>query len=107
MKLKKNDDIHISYNRLESVKLVFRLLRNFVPEILCLQQAMKDYVSRLDPEYGKMRDFNVGFEGSFGDRHVNPRTLKSQFLGSMVCCEGIVTKCKTFQVEFHLEVMCF
>ncbi|MCP9265227.1 Maternal DNA replication licensing factor mcm3 [Dirofilaria immitis] len=59
------------------------LLRNFVPEILCLQQAMKDYVNQLDPEYGKGRDFNVGFEGSFGDRHVNPRSLKSQFLGSM------------------------
>ncbi|KAL3990734.1 MCM2/3/5 family protein [Acanthocheilonema viteae] len=73
------------------------LLRNFVPEILCLQQAMKDYVSRLDPEYGKMRDFSVGFEGSFGDRHVNPRTLKSQFLGSMVCCEGIVTKCSALR----------
>ncbi|VDK89352.1 unnamed protein product [Litomosoides sigmodontis] len=73
------------------------LLRDFVPEILCLQQAMKDYVSRLDPEYGKMRDFNVGFEGSFGDRHVNPRTLKSQFLGSMVCCEGIVTKCSALR----------
>ncbi|OZC05991.1 MCM2/3/5 family protein [Onchocerca flexuosa] len=73
------------------------LLRNFVPEILCLQQAMKDYVSRLDPEYGKSRDFNVGFEGSFGDRHVNPRTLKSQFLGSMVCCEGIVTKCSALR----------
>uniref|UniRef100_A0A158Q8V9 DNA replication licensing factor MCM3 n=1 Tax=Elaeophora elaphi TaxID=1147741 RepID=A0A158Q8V9_9BILA len=73
------------------------LLRNFVPEILSLQQAMKDYVSRLDPEYGKMRDFNVGFEGSFGDRHVNPRTLKSQFLGCMVCCEGIVTKCSALR----------
>ncbi|KAM3727836.1 Maternal DNA replication licensing factor [Dirofilaria immitis] len=73
------------------------LLRNFVPEILCLQQAMKDYVNQLDPEYGKGRDFNVGFEGSFGDRHVNPRSLKSQFLGSMVCCEGIVTKCSALR----------
>ncbi|MFH4973686.1 hypothetical protein AB6A40_000395 [Gnathostoma spinigerum] len=69
------------------------LIKNFVEEIVCLQQAVKDIVTRADPEYAKSRDFSVGFEGSFGDRHVNPRSLKSQFLGNMVCCEGIVTKC--------------
>uniref|UniRef100_A0A915B2R2 DNA replication licensing factor MCM3 n=1 Tax=Parascaris univalens TaxID=6257 RepID=A0A915B2R2_PARUN len=47
----------------------------------------------LYPEFSKNRDFAVGFEGSFGDRHVNPRTLKARYLGNMVCCEGIVTKC--------------
>ncbi|PIO65374.1 hypothetical protein TELCIR_12961, partial [Teladorsagia circumcincta] len=40
-------------------------------------------------------EVQVGFEGSFGDRHVNPRSLKSTFLGNLVCCEGIVTKCST------------
>ncbi|VDN17529.1 unnamed protein product [Gongylonema pulchrum] len=75
----------------------FSLLKNFVPEILCLQQAAKDYVSRLDPQYGKSCDVSVGFEGTFGDRHVNPRTLKSYFLGNMVCCEGIVTKCSALR----------
>ena len=40
------------------------------------------------------REIYVGFEGTFGDRHVNPRTLKANFLGNMVCCEGIVTKCR-------------
>jgi len=29
---------------------------------------------------------------SFGSKHVTPRTLTSQFLGNMVCVEGIVTK---------------
>ncbi|KIH46222.1 MCM2/3/5 family protein [Ancylostoma duodenale] len=38
-------------------------------------------------------EVQVGFEGSFGDRHVNPRSLKANFLGNLVCCEGIVTKC--------------
>ncbi|EFO21958.1 DNA replication licensing factor [Loa loa] len=89
--------INLNELRKKLPQRVTGLLRNFVPEILCLQQAMKDYVSRLDPEYGKTRDFNVGFEGSFGDRHVNPRTLKSHFLGSMVCCEGIVTKCSALR----------
>ena len=30
---------------------------------------------------------------SLGERHVNPRTLKSRLLSNLVCCEGIVTKC--------------
>ncbi|KAI1716223.1 MCM2/3/5 family domain-containing protein [Ditylenchus destructor] len=69
------------------------LIRNFVEEIICLENAFKDYVSKVDADYAKTREFHVGFEGSFGDRHVNPRRLKSEFLGNMVCCEGIVTKC--------------
>ena len=70
-----------------------RLLKTFVEEIVCLEKATSDLVSRIDPEYAKGKDFSVGFEGSFGGRHVNPRSLKSNFLGNMVCCEGIVTKC--------------
>ena len=36
----------------------------------------------------------MGFEGSFGSKHVTPRTLSSRFIGNLVCVEGIVTKCK-------------
>ena len=89
----------------------FRLLTDFVNEIICLEQAVRDVISRADYECwsfryiaffsldglhvsdAKDREFHVGFEGSFGDRHVNPRTLKSEYLGNMVCCEGIVTRC--------------
>lgn len=61
---------------------------------MCLQRALKEIVANVDNEYGKNEDeFFVAFEGSFGHRHVNPRTLKSNFLANMVCCEGIVTKC--------------
>lgn len=36
----------------------------------------------------------MGFEGSFGSKHVSPRTLNTRNLGNLVCVEGIVTKCK-------------
>ncbi|KAK4770835.1 hypothetical protein SAY87_031367 [Trapa incisa] len=35
----------------------------------------------------------VGFEGPFVSRRVTPRELLSEYIGSMVCVEGIVTKC--------------
>uniref|UniRef100_A0A0N5ANB4 DNA replication licensing factor MCM3 n=1 Tax=Syphacia muris TaxID=451379 RepID=A0A0N5ANB4_9BILA len=70
-----------------------RLLTNFVEEIVCLEKAATELIGRIDPDFAKDRDFSVGFEGSFGCRHVNPRSLKSNFLGNLVCCEGIVTKC--------------
>lgn len=63
-------------------------------EVVCMEKAVTELIGRIDPDYAKERDFSVGFEGSFGYRHVNPRSLKSSFLGNLVCCEGIVTKCK-------------
>jgi DNA replication licensing factor MCM3 len=38
--------------------------------------------------------FYVGLRGSFGDHHVNPRTLRANMLGRMISIEGIVTRCK-------------
>lgn len=37
--------------------------------------------------------FNVGLSGSFGDHHLNPRTLKASHLSKMVSMEAIVTRC--------------
>ncbi|KAK0403830.1 hypothetical protein QR680_017145 [Steinernema hermaphroditum] len=71
------------------------LISNFVDEIVCFQEALKDTITKVDADYARNREFYVGFEGAFGDRHVNPRTLKASFLGNMVCCEGIVTKCSS------------
>ena len=49
----------------------------------------------VDNVYGKQfDDFFVGFEGSFGAKHVTPRSLSARFLGNLVCLEGIVTKCE-------------
>ncbi|WFD05949.1 DNA helicase [Malassezia vespertilionis] len=41
--------------------------------------------------HGKM--YHIGLRGSFGENHVNTRTLRSTFLGKMVSLEGIVTRC--------------
>lgn len=39
------------------------------------------------------KQYYIGLRGSFGDHHVNPRTLRSIHLGKMMSLEGIVTRC--------------
>uniref|UniRef100_A0AAY4B327 DNA replication licensing factor MCM3 n=1 Tax=Denticeps clupeoides TaxID=299321 RepID=A0AAY4B327_9TELE len=71
-----------------------KLLNNAFEELLAFQRALKDLVASVDATYAKQHEeFFVGLEGSFGSKHVSPRTLTSRFLGNMVCVEGIVTKC--------------
>ena len=73
----------------------FRLMKNAFEELSCFQRALMEYAGSADPVYAKQHDeLSVGLEGSFGSHHVSPRTLTSKFLGSVVCVEGIVTKCK-------------
>ncbi|KAM3860931.1 DNA replication licensing factor MCM3 [Diretmus argenteus] len=71
-----------------------KLMNNAFEELLAFQRALKDLVASVDATYAKQYDeFFVGLEGSFGSKHVTPRTLTSRLLGSMVCVEGIITKC--------------
>lgn len=78
-----------------SACLGFSLLQNAPEELAALQQAVKEVVTIVNPIYSKEHDeIFVGFEGSFGSKHVTPRTLTSRYLGNLVCVEGIVTKCK-------------
>ncbi|KAB0800493.1 hypothetical protein PPYR_06233 [Photinus pyralis] len=70
------------------------LLTNSIEEQIAFQRALKEYISNVFTEYEKdSGDFFVGFEGSFGNKHVTPRSLHARFLGNLVCIEGIVTKC--------------
>lgn len=70
------------------------LLDNAFDEQLACERALKEFVFTVDHDYSKKFDeFFVAFEGSFGNKHVTPRTLQSRFLGSLICVEGIVTKC--------------
>ena len=48
-----------------------------------------------DPEKHDLADkgYKVGFSGSFGDHHVNPRSLRSSHVNKMISIEGIVTRC--------------
>jgi len=60
-----------------------------------IQKALREVISTVDADYAKEHDeFFVGFEGSFGAKHVTPRNLTSRYLANTVCVEGIVTKCK-------------
>ncbi|KAG7316787.1 hypothetical protein KOW79_020328 [Hemibagrus wyckioides] len=71
-----------------------KLLNNSFNELLAFQRALKDLVASVDATYAKQfEEFFIGLEGSFGSKHVTPRTLTSRLLGSMVCVEGIITKC--------------
>jgi DNA replication licensing factor MCM3 len=51
---------------------------------------------RHDPEKHDIegKDYKIGFRGSFGDHHVNPRTLRAAHLSKMISLEGIVTRCE-------------
>ncbi|XP_076803455.1 zygotic DNA replication licensing factor mcm3-like [Clavelina lepadiformis] len=71
-----------------------RLLDNSSGELGAFQRALKGYVASIDTVFAKQyEEFFVGFEGSFGSKHVTPRTLTSSYLGNLVCIEGIITKC--------------
>ncbi|KAL1110515.1 hypothetical protein AAG570_008043 [Ranatra chinensis] len=61
-------------------------------EIIAFHNALKEYVNTVDPSY-EFDEFFIGFEGSFGNRHLTPRTVSSRFLNSIICVEGIVTQC--------------
>lgn len=70
------------------------LLNNAFEEQFALEKALREFVMTIEPDCANnISEFFVGFEGSFGHRHVTPRTLFSGHLGNLVCIEGIVTKC--------------
>jgi len=70
------------------------LLEKSFEEVAAFQRALKEFVGSIDATYAKeTEDFFVGFEGSFGSKHVTPRTLTARHLGNLVCLEGIITKC--------------
>lgn len=88
--------------------LVFRLLNHAQLEILAFQRAVREFMLTIDDAYGKQfEEFYVGFEGSFGGKHVTPRSISARHLGNLVCVEGIVTKCKPNAIgTFHgLEML--
>ena len=70
----------------------------FIP---ALETALSDSVRlRHNPEKHDIegREYRVGFRGSFGDHHLNPRTLRASHLGNMISVEGIVTRCMSITI---------
>uniref|UniRef100_A0A182VW82 DNA replication licensing factor MCM3 n=1 Tax=Anopheles minimus TaxID=112268 RepID=A0A182VW82_9DIPT len=85
--------VNINDIRRKNPARALALLNSAFDEQLAFSRALKDYVSSIDLSYAKTQeDFHVAFEGSFGNKHVTPRSLTSRFLGNLVCVEGIVTK---------------
>ncbi|KAK3878636.1 hypothetical protein Pcinc_016737 [Petrolisthes cinctipes] len=78
-------NVNINDLRKKSPQCVTGLLNAAHEELPAFHRALKEYVSSVDTNYG--------FEGSFGSKHVSPRTLNARHLGNLVCVEGIVTKC--------------
>ncbi|NWS41660.1 MCM3 factor, partial [Probosciger aterrimus] len=86
--------VSINDLRRKNEKRANRLLNNAFGELIAFQRALKDFVASVDATYAKQyEDFYIGLEGSFGSKHVSPRTLTACFLSCIVCVEGIVTKC--------------
>ncbi|KAE9548878.1 hypothetical protein FO519_007903 [Halicephalobus sp. NKZ332] len=80
------------------------LIETFVSEIICFEQALRDMVAKTNTDFAKENNFHVGFVGAFGHCHVNPRTLKTKFLGHLICCEGIVTRCSAVRPKITKSV---
>ncbi|MGH0160042.1 UNVERIFIED_CONTAM: hypothetical protein FKN15_059218 [Acipenser sinensis] len=86
--------VNINDLRRKNDKRANLLLNDAFGEQVAFQRALKDFVASIDGTYAKQfEEFHIGFEGSFGGKHVSPRTLTARFLGNLVCVEGIVTKC--------------
>eukprot|EP00112_Aurelia_sp_Birch-Aquarium-sp1_P000468 Seg1044.4 transcript_id=Seg1044.4/GoldUCD/mRNA.D3Y31 product="Zygotic DNA replication licensing factor mcm3" protein_id=Seg1044.4/GoldUCD/D3Y31 len=95
--------VNINDLRAKKETRALRLLNEAFEELFAFQDALKQCVGSIDTEYSKKHDaFFIGFEGSFGSKHATPRSLSARYLGNMVCCEGIVTKCKYSISILHL-----
>lgn len=87
--------VNVNDLRRKNPKRAAKLLNNGFEEVLAFQRALKEYIYSVSGDYCKeFEEFFVAFEGSFGSKHVTPRSLHSRYLGNLVCVEGIVTKCE-------------
>eukprot|EP00904_Undaria_pinnatifida_P009364 jgi/Undpi1/5558/HiC_scaffold_2.g00835.m1 len=87
--------------------LAGRIMRRPAPYMYALREAARDVALTLDPAFNKTlkgRDILIGFEGSFGHQHVSPRGLLASYLRTLVCVEGIVTKCTSVRPKLMKSV---
>ena len=74
------------------------LLESPKKHLPAIEEAFNEFLKSRPEVNGKQMPserlmYHVGFSGPFGDHLVTPRTLTANFLGKLVCVEGIVTKC--------------
>uniref|UniRef100_A0A673XX61 DNA replication licensing factor MCM3 n=1 Tax=Salmo trutta TaxID=8032 RepID=A0A673XX61_SALTR len=97
--------VNINDLRRRNEKRAKALLKDSFSELVAFQRALKDLVASIDATYAKQfEEFHVGFEGSFGTKHVTPRSLAARYLGNLVCVEGIVTKCSLVRPKITRSV---
>lgn len=84
-----------------------KLLKNGFHELAAFQAALLDVIKTKHhgvENSDKINECFVGLEGSFGVRHVTPRSLTARFLNNMVCVEGIVTRCSNIKPKIAKSV---
>ncbi|KAF8506879.1 MCM2/3/5 family-domain-containing protein [Russula emetica] len=72
------------------------LLKQPVDFLPAFHDALLNVIQRvhdIDKHDIEGKGYGIGFNGSFGDHHVSPRTLRASHLGHMISLEGIVTRC--------------
>ena len=72
------------------------LLKQPVEFLPALHEALLTVIQQVhdvDKHDIEGKAYGVGFNGSFGDHHVSPRTLRASHIGHMISLEGIVTRC--------------
>ncbi|GKF58557.1 DNA replication licensing factor MCM3 [Tanacetum coccineum] len=75
------------------------MLQNPSEYIQPLPDFITDKTRSIDPKFLKEGEqVLIGFDGPFVSRKVTPRDLLSEFIGSMVKVEGIITK-----FDYHLS----
>lgn len=83
--------VNINDLRIKNPRRANELVSNSAEEMMAFELALKSIVLQADPslqkQYRALR-FSVGLEGSFGSKHVTPRSLTSEYLGGVVCLEG-------------------
>ncbi|KMZ58283.1 DNA replication licensing factor MCM3-like protein [Zostera marina] len=86
--------VGIDHVRDYSLDLARRLIRNPGEYLHPFSDAVTEITKSIESKYLKEGErILVGFNGPFGFHKVTPRDLMSSFIGTMVCVEGIVTKC--------------
>jgi len=85
--------IDIDDVRKYSLNRAKQLISNYTEEEIEVKRAIKECIRTINTDHAdKYCDFFVGLCGSFGGQHVGPRTLRSKFLSSLVCLEGVVAR---------------
>jgi DNA replication licensing factor MCM3 len=89
--------IRIDDLRTFDAELARNFQRNPSEYLPAFESALEDRITRLEPDYfedNMDHEAHIGLEGNMGlTYHVTPRQLLSNFLGRLVCVEGIITKC--------------